>query len=118
MVLPISNLTNWYTLLMPTIGVIANKPLINNDEKAEAWEHGPVYRSIYNMFGRFRAENIPSYMHRGVSLRPVSFDEDKSEFLQTVWDTYKDKESLGTRENVARKGKPLVYCMASIWRQG
>ena len=87
------------------------KPLITNGEDPEAWQYGPVYRSIYDMFGRFRAEIIPSYMHRGVSIKPISFNEDISEFLDLVWDTYNGKNPWKLVRMLHEKGRPLVHCM-------
>jgi len=55
-------------------------PLINNGELAEAWKHGPVYRSVYNIFGAFKSDDIP-LAYSAISTNYNSFDEPISDFL-------------------------------------
>ena len=88
------------------------EPLITNGEDPEAWRYGPVYKSIFNMFGRFRAEIIPAYMHRGVSDEPVEFGEDKTEFLELVWNTYKNVSPWTLVKALHEEGSPWYI----VWR--
>jgi len=80
------------------------EPLITT-ELPEAWKYGPVYRSIFNMFGRFGGEIIPAYMHRSVSLQSVDLSED-IEFLEVVWDKYKDWNPWSLVKTLHEKGSP------------
>ena len=80
------------------------KPLIIT-ELPEAWKYGPVYRSIFNMFGRFGSKLIPSYMHRGVSVEPVDFAEN-TDFLKLVWNTYKDERPWDLVKTLHEPGSP------------
>ena len=82
------------------------KPLITDGEDPEAWEYGPVYRSIYRMFGRFGSETIPPYMHRSVSDRPVSFGKDIDDFLDQAWNVYGDKDPWNLVNMLHAKGSP------------
>lgn len=65
------------------------KPLITDGELAEAWKHGPVYRSVYNVFGGFKADIIPA-MYAYVSTKLDSFDKEVSTFLAQFWNIFKE----------------------------
>jgi len=82
-----------------------DKPLITNGELAEAWKYGPVYRSIYNIFGRFGVNVIP-VMYAGMSNRVESFDQDTIEFLNLVWDRFKDLQPWRLVQMLHQKESP------------
>ncbi len=90
-----------------------DKPLITNGEFAEAWKYGPVYRSIYNIFGRFGADVIP-VMYAGMSTRVESFGEDKTEFLNLVWERFKDVSPWELVQVLHKKDSPWYL----IWHRG
>jgi len=63
-------------------------PLITNGELPEAWKHGPVYRSVYNTFGSFKSDVIPSAyaaLPTNVKSNGEMFD-----FLDQFWEIFKD----------------------------
>lgn len=69
-----------------------NKPLLS--EPAEAWSHGPVYKSVYRSFKAAKRESI-SFRAKalnfgsGKSEIVVSpLDEEASQFIENIFDVY------------------------------
>ena len=89
-----------------------DKPLITNGECAEAWKYGPVYRSIYNIFGRFGGDVIP-VIYAGMSTRVELFGEDTTEFLSLIWDRFKDVSSWKLVQMLHEKDSPWYL----IWHR-
>jgi len=65
-----------------------DSPLITNGELAEAWKYGPVFRSVFDMFGGFKSYIIPP-IYADISRKLDSFDESISDFLNQLWETFK-----------------------------
>jgi len=92
------------------------KPLITDGELAEAWKHGPVYRSVYNVFGAFKSDPIPA-IYAAVSTKLDFFDEyeEVSTFLIQFWDIFKGAPPWYLVEMLHEKDSPWYI----VWyRQG
>lgn len=71
---------------------INSKPLIN--EQAEAWQYGPVIRSVYDAFKHHKTADINKLEFHSITQKreyeELKKDEDISSFLDSVWEVYKD----------------------------
>lgn len=68
---------------------LLNAPLVN--EEPEAWQHGPVFPSIYREFRRFGAETIVGYaMGPFGSIRQANLSEQQRSIVRSVVQNYGD----------------------------
>ncbi len=81
------------------------EPLIADGELAQAWRYGPVYRSVYNVFGRFKAEPIPP-IYAAVSTEIESRDDLVPQFLEIFWDRFKHFSPWSLVKMVHEKDSP------------
>lgn len=70
------------------------QPLLN--EPTEAWKYGPVINSVYKEFKAFGNSQITRLGTIMDGLRMVTpfVSEDKKDFLNKIWDVYKDYNGL------------------------
>lgn len=81
--------------------VFTGKPLLS--EQPEAWQYGPIFRSVYEEFKRFGNDEITDPASRVVQgpfgesvLAPYDLTAGLYEenFLANIWKTYKDNSGL------------------------
>lgn len=64
---------------------LMDKKIVNNDE-FQAWVHGPVSEKLYQKYKRYGWNNIEQVKNA------PDFPSDIEELLESVWDTYGDKD--------------------------
>ena len=79
------------------------RPLVN--ETVEAWQYGPVIRSLYREYKRFGSRPIDDI----VSCKPEGFDAEEEDTIEQVWRAY------GTRTGVSLSA--LTHQPDSPWSQ-
>lgn len=81
---------------------LLNRPLV--DEAPEAWQYGPVYRSIYNAFSGVGARPVTARAHiRGTNV-PIS-------------ENFSDEEEAIIRMVVNSYGKLSAYALSNLTHQ-
>jgi len=86
------------------------KPLVN--EEPQAWEYGPVFKSLYHALKIYSNDDIklPIVMPRGQKLETPTISKTKYpaslEFLKEVWDAYKDATAGELVGATHREGTP------------
>ena len=86
------------------------KPLVN--EEPQAWEYGPVFKSLYHALKIYSSDNIkqPIGLPRGDSFEFPEISKtkyrDSLEFLKEVWDAYKDATAGELVGATHREGTP------------
>lgn len=93
---------------------LKGEPLI--DEGAQAWKYGPVIPSIYHAFKHYGNNQIsqPGYIFTVDGLiTPAIKDKSKIDFLNKVWDVYKDYNGLQLSTLTHQKNTPWDI----IWNQ-
>lgn len=64
---------------------LMDKPIVKDGE-FEAWVHGPVSEKLYKIYKKYGWNNIQMVK------RAPEFPSDVEELLESVWDTYGDKD--------------------------
>ena len=83
------------------------KPLIG--ERIEAWQYGPVIPTIYEYFKYYGAGQIESLYYESIGdklVAPELKEEEKSVFLERIWDVYKNYNGLELSFLTHRTGTP------------
>ena len=92
---------------------IKKTPLIN--EAIEAWQYGPVVKSVYDAFKHYGNDQITKT--KSCFLWSRKLDDDSKELLNAVWDLYKSLNGLqlstlthkvGTPWNIARENNSKI----------
>lgn len=63
-----------------------NKPLFNED--CLAWQHGPVYRKVYDLFKELTYHVIEDNYYAVIKNRHLSLDDEQKEVIDLVLETY------------------------------
>ena len=80
-------------------------------ENVEAWKHGPVIRSVYDAFKEYGKQSILEPATTGISAEMKSIEElaDNDgiiQFLEEIWDAYRDATGLQLSKLTHKKGTP------------
>lgn len=86
---------------------LTGEPLLN--EGVEAWKYGPVVPSVYLEFKKYGNSQIPQlgyiFTDQMQIVTPM-VDEDKFEFLNKIWDVYKEYDGLQLSTLTHKTGTP------------
>ena len=105
---------------------ITEDPLIE-DEYAEAWQHGPVFPSLYQLFKTFRnkpiKENALAVVERGdafalVEPRISPRDHDTNRCLDRIWEVYKHYTAGQLSSLTHQEGSPWHQTLAKESKPG
>jgi uncharacterized phage-associated protein len=86
---------------------VADSPLIS--EPVQAWKYGPVVESVYKEFKNYGDQQITQLgtgHWNGLKIGFPSASNDKQEFLDKVWDVYKDYNGLQLSTLTHQTGTP------------
>ena len=82
-----------------------NKPLFNED--CLAWQHGPVYRKVYDMFKELKYHVIEEDYYAVIKNRYQSLNEQQKEVIDLVLETY-GLFSGKVLENITHQQEPYT----------
>ena len=97
------------------------KPLITNGEYAEAWQHGPVFPSIYALFNSFGKKPIPYNFFKEDYVLRLPEESQILQFLNFIWDKCKDASVWDLVDAVHEKGSPWHIAWNELggrWNKG
>ena len=77
-----------------------NRPLI--DEYVEAWQYGPVIRTLYSAVKRFRSSPVVPPL----SVGQKNFDDEEKSIMEQVVDVYKEFNGVQLSQLTHAKGTP------------
>ncbi len=81
------------------------KPLITNGELAEAWKHGPVYRSVYVRYAPFNDRIIDSNFYN-IGLPYKKLSNEIMQLLNKIWEEYKNTKVWTIVDMLHEKNSP------------
>lgn len=96
---------------------VNDEPLVK--EKAEAWQWGPVYPSLYDSLKRYGSGEVSGQIHKNnwasdEAVRgPVIvefFTSDETAVINKVWEQYGDLEAFQLSALTHDKGTPWTEC--------
>lgn len=83
------------------------RPLVN--EPVEAWQYGPVIRSLYTEYKRYGsgaiAENVPT--------KPDGFDAQEENTIEQVWQGYGNRTGISLSALTHEPGSPWSITMGT-----
>ena len=79
-----------------------DNPLLS--QNIEAWQYGPVVRSLYRYFREFGGSPIP--FSEALALPAMKTDERTTAIVDAVWNAYKNHTGLQLSAETHREGSP------------
>lgn len=79
-----------------------NNPLIQ--ENIEAWDYGPVIRNLYFEYRKYGADDLVTQLKNIENSNTI--DKEIREFLDVIWDSYKDLDGSKLSTITHEEGTP------------